>query len=159
MEKFNLKDERTLRTFLSRGINCGHAVLKNTASVLKTELPLFSTMVSTKDLYNNNKLFFETFEKLTELSKLAINEIEATKEVKDLQNSREELKNHIEKLYMIEHEEKGKITELAKSTAKADIELNESDIQIIRKLKRELAEKKENSKMEYEQTLRKRFEI
>ena len=39
MEKLTLKQERTLRSLISRGISCGHAILKNTAEILNIELP------------------------------------------------------------------------------------------------------------------------
>ena len=57
MRKFTLKEEALLRKFIARSMNCGHAVLKNTAILLDVKLPVFSTMVGTADLYNNNKLF------------------------------------------------------------------------------------------------------
>lgn len=155
----NLKNERTLRTFIGRGINCGHAVLKNTAVILNVELPVFSTMVGTADLYNNNKLFLECFEKMTDLAKIAISEIESKKEVKDLENTREVLKLKLENLYSLEYEEKAKINQTAKATTKTEVVINEIELSEFRKLKREKKEQLELHRMEFQQSLRKRFEI
>src|SRR5574343_525701 len=138
----NLKNERTLRTFIGRGINCGHAVLKNTAVILNVELPVFSTMVGTADLYNNNKLFLECFEKMT-----------------DLENTREVLKLKLENLYSLEYEEKAKINQTAKATTKTEVVINEIELSEFRKLKREKKEQRELHRMEFQQSLRKRFEI
>ena len=157
MEK--LKNERTLRTFIARGLNCGHAVLKNTAVVLNVELPIFSTMVGTADLYNNNKLFFECFEKMTDLAKIAISEIESKKEVKDLENTREVLRLKLENLYNLEYEEKNKVKQAAKAETKTEVVINEIELSEVRKLKREKKEQLELHRMEFQQSLRKRFEI
>ena len=155
----NLKNERTLRTFISRVINCGHAVLKNTAVILKVELPIFSTMIGTSDLYNHNKLFFECFEKMVDLAKIAISEIEDKKEVKDLENTREELILKLQNLYRIEYEEQNTIRQAAKSETKTEVIINEIELQEVRKLKREKKEQLELHRMEFQQSLRKRFEI
>src|SRR5574343_1455333 len=155
----NLKNERTLRTFIGRGINCGHAVLKNTAVILNVELSVFLTMVCTADLYNNNKLFLECFEKMTDLAKIAISEIESKKEVKDLENTREVLKLKLENLYSLEYEEKAKINQTAKATTKTEVVINEIELSEFRKLKREKKEQRELHRMEFQQSLRKRFEI
>ena len=155
----NLKNERTLRTFIARGLNCGHAVLKNTAIVLNVELPVFSTMVSTADLYNNNKLFLECFEKMTDLAKIAISEIESKKEAKDLENTREVLRLKLENLYSLEYEEKNKVKQVAKSETKKEVVINEIELSEVRKLKREKKEQLELHRMEFQQSLRKRFEI
>ena len=155
----NLRKERTLRTFMARGLNCGHAVLKNTAVILNVELPIFSTMVGTADLYNNNKLFFECFEKMIDLAKIAISEIESKKEVKDLENTREVLRLKLENLYSLEYEENAKINQTAKATTKTEVVINEIELSEFRKLKREKKEQLELHRMEFQQSLRKRFEI
>ena len=159
MKEFTLKEEALLRKFIGRGINCGHAVFKNTANLLKVELPNFSTMVSISTLYNHNKSFFECFEKLTKLAKDAISVIESTKEVKDLENTRTALKLKLENLYSLEHEEKNTIKNIAKSETKTEIVMNGIELQEIRKLKKEKREQLEIHRMEFQQSLRRRFEI
>jgi|GEM_PF-4966762 len=156
---FTLKEEATIRKFLTRSINCGHATLKNVAAILNVQLPLFSTSVSTADLYNNNKLFFEVFENMIDLAKIAISEIESRKEVRDLENSRENLKIRLQNLYNLEYEEKNQIKKLSKAETKIDIAINELELKEMRKLKKEKREQLELHRMEFQKSLRKRFEI
>ena len=159
MKDFTLKEEAVLRKFLQRSINCGHAVFKNTANLLNVKLPSFSTMVGTADLYNNNKLFFECFEELSKLAKLALANLEDEKEVNSLEASKEDLKLRLQSLYKLEHEEKMVVNQTAKASAKADVIINEIELSELRKIKREKKEELELYRMQFQKSLRKRFEI
>ena len=97
--------------------------------------------------------------KMTDLAKIAISEIEATKEVKDLENARNDLKVRLENLYSLEHEEKNRVKQAAKAETKTEVVINNIELSEVRKLKREKKEQLELHRMEFQQALRKRFEI